>query len=215
MSSTTTFRQALESDIPFLVEAIIAAEKSGTDRLSYATMYDLSEKEVEGLLAEMLEEEIKGQELCFSSFYMLESQGKPAATMAVWIEGEEGNSSTLRSALLAHYIPVEHLKKAMAFRPIFADLRVDRTAGTLQMESIFVSPEERGKGHLGALIQHISEQFAGQVKQAELQVDGENRRAIKAYEKLGFRISLERQSDKAEALRILPSNKKCAMTLDL
>jgi hypothetical protein len=39
MSTSLLFRQAKASDIPFLVEAIIAAEKSGTDRLSYATIY--------------------------------------------------------------------------------------------------------------------------------------------------------------------------------
>jgi ribosomal protein S18 acetylase RimI-like enzyme len=215
MSTSLLFRQAKASDIPFLVEAIIAAEKSGTDRLSSATIYDLEEPEVERLLSEMLDEEIGGQELCFSSFHILESEEKPAATMAVWIEGEEGSSSVLRSALLAHYIPMDNLKKAMAFRPVFTDLRMDRTEGSLQMESIYVAPEERGKGHLSALIKHISAQYKGKTKRAELQVDGENIRAIKAYEKIGFRISLERQSDKADALRILPSNKKCAMTLDL
>lgn len=210
-----SFRKGRQEDIPFLVQAIIAAEKSGTERLSYATMYGLKESEVVRLLSEMLEEEIEGQELCFSSFYVLESDGKPAATMAVWIEGEEGSSSSLRSALLAHYIPVENLKKAMAYRKVFADLRVERTIGNLQMEGVYIAPEHRGKGLLGQLIQHITAQFKGRTTHAELQVDGENLRAIKAYEKIGFRISLERQSDEADALLILPSNKKCAMTLDL
>jgi hypothetical protein len=67
-----TIRRAVATDIPFLVDVIISAERSGTDKLSYSTLFDLPEAHVRRLLAEMLAEDVTGQELCVSGFLIAE-----------------------------------------------------------------------------------------------------------------------------------------------
>ena len=60
-------RSATIDDISFLVETIIEAEKSGTDRLSYSTVFGLSNEDTHKYLNDMLKEEIDGCELSVSS----------------------------------------------------------------------------------------------------------------------------------------------------
>ena len=47
------FRHANINDVSFLVDTIIEAEKSGTDILSYTTIFGLSEKEARKYIGEM------------------------------------------------------------------------------------------------------------------------------------------------------------------
>ena len=51
------FRKAEEKDIPFLIETIIAAEKSGTDVFSYSKIFELPELEIRKILADILAED--------------------------------------------------------------------------------------------------------------------------------------------------------------
>ena len=44
-----TYKRATEQDIDFIIEAIVAAEKSGTKRLSYATMFGFDMAQVHEL----------------------------------------------------------------------------------------------------------------------------------------------------------------------
>ena len=75
-------RPATIYDAPFLAETIIEAEKSGTDKLSYSTIFGLTEDEVHKYLIDILEEEIDGCELSISSFTIAESKGKVAAALS-------------------------------------------------------------------------------------------------------------------------------------
>lgn len=55
------------------------------------------------------------------------------------------------------------------------------------LQSVYVVPEYRGQGVLGTLLERILEDAAQNgVPQMRLYVDTRNRRAIRAYEKLGF-----------------------------
>ena len=89
------FRNATITDVPFIVTAIIEAEKSGTDKLSYSTIFGLTEEEVRSYLQEMLYEEIDGCELSISSFIIAEYNGQPAGALSAWIEGKDGIPSAI------------------------------------------------------------------------------------------------------------------------
>ena len=80
-------REATLSDIPFLTEAVIAAEKSNSDKLSYSTLFNVSEDKARELIMSMFDEEIEGCELSIDSFLIAEYNGFPAATFGAWIEG--------------------------------------------------------------------------------------------------------------------------------
>src|SRR5262245_11133088 len=101
--SDYSFREARLSDVPFLADTMISAEKSGTDRLGLAAICGLSENELRDLLIAMLNEEVDGCEYSVSSFLMAEADGKVVAALASWIEGQpEGvPSMILKSNLLA------------------------------------------------------------------------------------------------------------------
>ena len=72
------FRKAEEKDIPFLIETIVAAEKSGTDVFSYSKIFELPELEIRKILADILAEDVTGQELCYSDYLMAEYEEKVA-----------------------------------------------------------------------------------------------------------------------------------------
>ncbi|MBK6839524.1 MAG: hypothetical protein IPG90_15760 [Bacteroidetes bacterium] len=56
----------------FLIETIVAAEKSGTDVFSYSKIFELPESEIRKILADILAEDATGQELCYSDYLMAE-----------------------------------------------------------------------------------------------------------------------------------------------
>lgn len=215
MTSTHHVRQATEADLPFLVEAAIVAELSGTDILSYSTLYGLSLDETKVLLSEMIKEDIPGQELALCQFSILDLDGRPAACISTWIEGEHGESGQLKSTLLGFYIPIEKLNKAAVHKTLLHDLRIERMSGALQVECVYVAPEFRGKGLLKPLLEQIIQDTTIPSGKVQLIVDGSNEKAIRAYEKIGFKGDKSVKSNHALSAGILPSPSRCSMILDI
>ena len=63
-----SFRFANENDIPFLVETIIAAEKSGTELCGLSNLLGLHEEQTKIGLTKILQEEIEGCEFSTTEF---------------------------------------------------------------------------------------------------------------------------------------------------
>ena len=147
-------RSATIDDISFLVETIIEAEKSGTDRLSYSTVFGLSNKDTHKYLNDMLKEEIDGCELSVSSFYVVESGGKVVAALSAWIEGIEDISSALiKGNLLNYVLPRKCIDRAIDLNYIVRELHVDYIPMTVQIGACYVVKEYRGFGLIGLLIE--------------------------------------------------------------
>src|SRR5487761_2666622 len=105
-------RGAAIRDVAFLVETIIEAEKSGTDVLSYSTVFGLTEDDSRKYIAEMLLEEVDGCEISISSFMVAEIDGKPVAAVSAWIEGiERVQSKILKGNLLHFTLPKECIER--------------------------------------------------------------------------------------------------------
>ena len=101
-----TIRNATLLDIPFLVETIIEAEKSGTNTLSYSTIFGLSEADAKKYIALMLDEEVDDCELSVNAFLVAELNGETVGAVCAWIEEAEGvSSSTLKGNLLRFTLP--------------------------------------------------------------------------------------------------------------
>ena len=99
-------RKATIHDISFLIETIIEAEKAGTDILSYATIFELTELEIKNYLEAILREEIDGCELSISSFLVAEKNKNLIAASCAWVECAEGvPSRILKGNLLNYFIP--------------------------------------------------------------------------------------------------------------
>ncbi len=206
------FRKATVKDIPFLVETIIEAEKAGTDILPYSTIFGLTEEEVKKYLIEMLDEEIDGCELSLSSFLVAEIDNVVIAASSAWVEGAEGLSSQIiKGNLLKYVLPRKAIQKAFSLNDIIHDLYFEYKKNTIHFGVGYVAEEYRGKGLFGKLknLQISSLKKNGEnISEAYVDIFGNNKAAIKANEKLGFKLVETKETDNKEILKILPSNKK-------
>ena len=214
-----TYRPATLDDIPFLADTIIEAEKSGTDILSYTTIFGLSEEEALTHVKAMLEEEIDGCELSVSSFLVAESGGKVVAALSSWVEGSEGLSSAeLKGNLLSYVLPRESILKAASVNHIVRKIHMDYQMGTIQKGAGYVVKEFRNRKLFGILTEKMIEylrQSHPEVWEVYTQVFGCNTAAIRANEKIGFSIVDTIETDDPEILRLLPSNQKHLLKKEL
>jgi|WetSurMetagenome_2_1015567.scaffolds.fasta_scaffold409484_2 ribosomal protein S18 acetylase RimI-like enzyme len=214
-----TIRQGKPEDSEFLAKAIIEAEKSGTDLLSYAKIFGLPEKDVAGMLSEILAEDIPGSELCASAFLIAFSGDTPAGCVASWIEGAEGISSNIiKMNSLFYFLDKSKLALIKENIKIVETADIPREPGALQLESIYVAPEFRGQGITGKLIdRHIEIQRSvnTSIKKAQIQLMAENKNAISAYLRAGFAITGERTSEDPSVTRFLPWNTRILMEKEI
>ncbi|MBK6831405.1 MAG: hypothetical protein IPG92_12005 [Flavobacteriales bacterium] len=82
MKGEYMIRPAAAGDIPFLADAIMGAEASGTDKPGMAMLFDFSLERARELVLAMLEEEIDGCELSVSSFLVADTGNGPVAPVA-------------------------------------------------------------------------------------------------------------------------------------
>ena len=148
-------RQAGAEDIDFLIEAIIEAEKSGSEMISYCGIFGLSQAELIELMRKMLAEDLEGQQLCISGFAIACVDGEAVATCCSWIEGTYGiSSSIITGSLLGEYLPAANFKEGLSKNEIMKGIHIERTKGCLQIESVYTLAAFRGKGLIRKLIQH-------------------------------------------------------------
>jgi hypothetical protein len=212
-------RQAAIIDVPFLVDVIIEAEKSGTNVLSWSTIFGLSEDETKRYITEMLLEELDGCELSISSFLVAEKNGRVVAALSAWAEGQFNKSSSeLKGDLLSFFLPKECIKKAYAIRSIIQEIHIDYTPGSIQKGAGYVIKEFRHRNLFGILTNEIIDRelksYPG-LSQVYTQIYGCNIPAIKANEKADFKIVMMKESTNKEILHYLPSGKKLVLRKDL
>ena len=210
-------RQATTDDISFIVDTIIAAEKSGTEVLGLSTLFEIPEEEIRGLLANMLDEEIDGSEISISSFLIAEKNGTPIAAVGGWIEcvnEDELPSSILKANLFQYYIPLANIQKMSANSEAIEDTLIERVPNTYQIEYVYTTPEFRGMGLVQELLNKHEERATGCDTMC-VQVFRNNTSAIKAYEKFGFQIAETHTSSNLKAIEYLPDNVKLLMIKQL
>jgi len=207
------------ADVDFLAETIINAEKSNTEKLSYSTIFEISEKKVKEILKTILLSDIPGQELCLSSFLVAEIDGEQAGACAAWIEGESGlSSSIIKSNVIYNFFPAENIKKAQEKSYLLKELSLKRKAGTLQLESAWVKEKYKGKGICNKImLKHISNysEKNPELKKAQIIMVKANDMALKAHKKLGFKLVSEIKSNDKRILDIFPSDTMILIETDI
>lgn len=208
-------RGATIKDIPFLVQAIIEAEKSGTDKLSYSTIFGLSEPDVHRILTKVLLEEVDNCELSVSSFMIVEAKGKIISCLSSWIESRDGTpSSVIKGNLLNYTLPHWCIENAIKVNDIIRDLNIEYIPNTIVIGVGYVNPDNRGSG-LGPLL--ITKQIetlskaTPDISDAYVAIFESNIPSIRSVEKLGFEIIKKVESSNDEILKYLPFNKKVLM----
>ena len=213
------FRNATKSDIPFLVDTTIEAEKSGTDILTYSTIFGLSEENTRKYMANMFAEEVDGCELSISSFLLAVVDDNVAAAVAAWIEGIEGIPSTvLKGNLLNYTLPKAALEKAMSLNSIVRELHIEYINNTIQIGLVYVAKSFRGQNLVALLIDKQIENLLKintKPSAVYVQVFGNNLKAIRAYQKANFRKVLVKESTNINTLKYMPANRKILMKREL
>jgi len=215
MAEPIALRRAGSDDRDFLVDAIVGAERGVAERISYCEIFGLDEPELRALLADILAEDLEGQELCTSGFLVAEIDGAPAAAACGWIEGESELPSTLIKAnLLHHFLGAERVERAEPWLARLASLSLPRETGAAQLESIYVRPDQRGRGLsmrvLDAQLRELRAR-APELDKAQIILVRDNASARRAYEKLGFAVVRERRTDDPLLRTIVPGGAKILM----
>jgi GNAT superfamily N-acetyltransferase len=210
------FRKAMPKDIPFLADVVIAAEKGVSDKLSYSTLFNLSEDQARKFIIAMFEEEIDGCEFSVSSFLLAEYNGEPVAAFGGWIEGFNGEmpSRVLKSNLISYTFGRECIEFLKTKANVMNGLISEREPLALQLEYLFVSKEHRGKKLTDGLIKGLVDEgmiLYPSLKKAQIQVFGNNSNAIKVYEKNGFQVASSYKATDAAVLQFLPFDEKFIM----
>jgi ribosomal protein S18 acetylase RimI-like enzyme len=208
-------RKGEARDIPFIIDAIVAAEKSGSEIFSYSKIFEMTENEVRKYFAAILAEDVPGQELCYSEYMIAEVNGTHAGAIAGWIEGESGQAAgMIKAMLLNHFLPKENMVKALEKRKYLEQMRFNPEFNSFVIESGYTLPAYRGKGILAKLIMeqiHTRLQQRPDVKKSYVQVAKTNRSAIKIYENLGYQVVLEKKCSDPVILNWLPGDTQIIM----
>lgn len=219
MSNEIAVRRATIKDIDFLVDTIVAAEKSGTDNFGLAKLFELSEGEMRTYIKAMLEEEVDGCELSISSFLVAEYEGKIVSAFAGWVEGQNEDelpSAILKSNLVGYCLPMENVLKSQSKMEIVKPLQIEREEGTYQLEYSFTNPDYQGKGIMGAIIDaHIQQAVSLGTKKMQVHVFENNPAAIRTYEKKGFKETCRYESTHPLTSEYFPFNVELLMEQEL
>jgi GNAT superfamily N-acetyltransferase len=204
-----TIRPATLQDVPFLARAIREAEAGGGGAATYERLFDLTETECLATLAAMLEEEIDGSELSVGAFLLAEdAANQPIAACAAWVEGAEGQpSSLLKAQLLHHTLGPERFRAAQPRLRLLAEVALERTQGALQLESFFTHPNARGKGIARQLIAAQLHRHPA-ARRAEIQLTTANAAARAAYARAGFAEQATRRHPSPELAHLLGADGK-------
>ena len=207
-------REATLNDIDFIIEAIVEAEKSGSETFSYSTIFNLNEEELREIFRSMLLEEIDGCEFSISSYLIAEANNEVAATIGAWVEKSETPSSFTKSNLLAYFLPKSSLVYASKKAHITSELTIDHTPDALSFVIVYVSPAHRGNQLFELLADEHLKRHKG-INELSVQLMSNNIKAIKTYERYGFKNSFEVKSDNDKIMQFLPYNKKLLMKKSL
>lgn len=191
-------------DIDFIIETIIEAEKSFTNKISYCNVFSLTEKELISIFKEILRENVTGQELCYSDYLIAEVKGEIAGACGAWVEGANGfSSAVIKGNILLEFIPHDKIRKAKHYFTTLQELNIEREKDTLQIANAYLKEKFRGKGLVGKLINEnirIHKALCPQLIKVQLRPTITNDSAIRAYNKLGFEITSKKSTNDENVL---------------
>jgi len=185
-------RYAESRDVPFLVETIIAAEKSGTDYCGLCNLLNLSLEQIRTGLDKILREEIEGCEFSLTEFAVATVQDQPVAAFCGWIEGDnedQQSSATLKSNLLVHAYGTGIIPSLQHHKNMLNSIQIPRTHGAHQVEYAYVHPQHRGNQLIDQLVSFLLENASTKkpnLALAEAQVYANNLSANRVYERLAY-----------------------------
>jgi hypothetical protein len=206
-------REAKESDIPFLADVVIWAERGVSDKCVYSTMFNISEEEARAKIRDIFEEEVDGCEFSLSSFLITEYNNEPVGALGGWIECFEGAmpSSILKSNLINYTFNKKSIDYLIAKMHIVKDIIAKRDPLSLQIEYLYFVRNHRGKGQVGELVTEHEKKAKlkyPDLKKSQIQIFKNNYPSIRAAESLGYRLAKTYTAESDEILKFLACKEK-------
>jgi hypothetical protein len=217
MSENLIIRPANQDDIDFVIETIIESDKSSTDVISACNIFSLTETEYKGLLKDILSANVENNEYSLTGFLIAEIKNKKLGALASWIEGIDGMpNSVIKSNLIFSFIERENLLKNKSRMHIVNALSMNRDLNTIQFEYGYVVEEKRRQKVFTALIiESIRKYFnLSQKLNVQAMLYPDNYKSFRAFEKLGFKVKIEKKSDEPDIYTVFAYNSKVLMELD-
>ncbi|MDO9256403.1 MAG: hypothetical protein Q7U54_12880 [Bacteroidales bacterium] len=212
-------RNAADSDIGFVIEAIVQAEKGSANSISYCKLFNINESEFRTVLKKILEEKIDNFEFSLANFKIAEVNGILAGTYGAWLEGEHGISSgILKISALKTFLKKENIVHYKSSASIVNEISIRRQAGTIQFESIYIVEQFRGN-HIGSmlvqsLLSDMNKKYPD-VKAAHVQLIKQNSVSLQAHQNYGFEIVEEKSSVNPAILNFYQGNTRVLMQIKL
>lgn len=206
MNNEIVIKKATFDDIPFIIDAIVYSERSGQNYSFYERAFDFDELQLRELIKSILIENIPGSELCYDNFTILFVDNKPVSTLASWIEGSGNQSSNfIKSTIFSFMLPKEKWKNAQKAIDLINKISIKRSPKIPQIESVFVTPQNRGKGYLLKMMNYIFNLYeSSSHSQIEMiSVEG-NLVSVKAFKKCKFEIKNIIKTSDTKVLEIFP-----------
>lgn len=218
MSDGIIIRPAKKEDLEFLVDTIIEAEKSGTEKIATCGLLSIQETELREILKEILLYNVSDYELSLSGFIVAEFDNRPIGAMVSWIEENSGFSSAmLKANVFIPFIKEEKREEISHILHLLKDFGFRKTPKSVQIEFFYVLNEFRGRRLIARLITHsIKKQMAkqGTIPRVEVVLMKDNISSFNVLQRLGFVTCNEVTITNEEILNIFPSEIKIQMCLE-
>jgi GNAT superfamily N-acetyltransferase len=180
------FRKAISTDIPFLIESVIFAEKIDNQTISFCTLFGIDEgifghqiyvamSEKEGILPWDIDH----------WYVAANNENKPIAALSAWEEPDSFGSEIQKFQYLNFCNKPNLQSSDFLFNVhLLTQLAIPREPSFIQLDSLYTKEIYRGKGIMSGLIEFI---FASNPKRTfQIQALGCNQGAIKLYKAKGF-----------------------------
>ncbi len=212
-------RNAVDSDIEFVIETIVQAEKGNENSISYCKLFNINESEFRAVLGKILKEKICNFEFSLLNFKIAESRGLKVAAYGAWVEGIDGISSgILKISALKTFLQKENILHYKMSAPVVDEISIRRQPGTIQFESIYIVEEFRGKNIGKMLVEALLTDLAGkhpEVEAAHVQLMKQNSVSLQAHQKYGFEIIEEKTSLNPQILNFYSGDTRVLMEIKL
>jgi RimJ/RimL family protein N-acetyltransferase len=217
MINDVIVRQAKPEDIPFIIEGIIEAEKSGGNTTTSCVVFDLSLLEFKDILKALLIEDIEDYDYYLSGFFIAEYNGKPIGTCGSWIEGiNDLPSGMIKANMFLQNLSREKILFGNKQVRIIKDLNFPREKGTIQLEHIYVSEQFRRQGVASKIICSIVKYYKSLNPNVE-KVQGilfkENYKSFNMHLKNGYVETETKTSANPDVLKVFPYPSRTLMEL--
>ncbi|MCL5029597.1 MAG: hypothetical protein M1480_11355 [Bacteroidetes bacterium] len=217
MIENLSIRQATFEDINFIIETIIEADKSSTDKISICNIFSLTKDEYKELLRNILLSGFENNEFSLKGFLIIKNKSNKFGALCSWVEGIDGIANNIISSnLILSFINRERLNNIKENMHLANSLSLDREQNVIQFEYGYVIENQRRKKIFTTLIVESIRKHFNSGHQAKVQtiLYRDNYKSFLAFEKLGFKVKAERKNEDSDIYKIFSYNSKVLMELD-